>query len=165
MDIKDIYGTIDPISGKKEVLYVASNSYVEPPGRGIFQIDGIQSIPVNSDSLPNFISTLWFVSNKKYYIAGDGLWFNSKLGQSWTKEKSLLPYYKNEMHGLKQNDIFIVGSYGFIAHFNGVNWYNYTEISQQLFNGGFGDVDYQDDFVIAVGSMGLNALILRGYRQ
>jgi len=109
MDIKDIYGTIDPISGKKEVLYVASNSYVEPPGRGIFQVDGIQSIPVNSDSLPNFISTLWFVSNKKYYIAGDGLWFNSKLGQPWAKEQSLLAYFKNDMNGLNKMTYSLLG--------------------------------------------------------
>jgi hypothetical protein len=165
LDIDDIYGTVDPVSGGKEILFVASNSPFDPPGRQIYRLEGTQSIPVNSDSLPNLLATLWFANNKKYYVAGDGLWHTGKLGQSWTKEQSLLPYFTNDIYGLNQNDIFIVGDFGFIAHFNGINWHNYTEISQQLFSGGFGDVDFQGNFVVAVGSIGLNALMLRGYRQ
>ena len=165
LDIDDIYGTVDPVSGRKEILFVASNSPFDPPGRQIYRLEGTQSIPVNSDSLPNLLATLWFANNKKYYVAGDGLWHTGKLGQSWTKEQSLLPYFTNDIYGLNQNDIFIVGDFGFIAHFNGINWHNYTEISQQLFNGGFGDVDFQRNFVVAVGRIGLSALILRGYRK
>ena len=164
MDIKDIFGTIDPISGDREILYVASNSYVEPPDRGIFRLNGKQSIPVNSDSLPNFISTLWFDNSDKYYVAGDGLWFTSKLGQSWTKEKSLLPYYKNDMLGLNHNDIFIVGAYGYIAHYNGANWRNYNDDELPFFDGTFASVDYIGNLVVTVGSSGLNAIILRGYQ-
>ena len=164
MDIKDIFGTTDPISGDEEILYVASNSYVEPPDRGIFILNGIQSILANSDSLPNFISTLWFDKNDKYYVAGDGLWFTRKLGQSWTKEKSLLPYYKNDMLGLNHNDIFIVGAYGYIAHYNGANWRNYNDDELPFFDGTFASVDYIGNLVVTVGSSGLNAIILRGYQ-
>ena len=69
------------------------------------------------------------------------------------------------MLGLNHNDIFIVGAYGYIAHYNGANWRNYNDDELPFFDGTFASVDYIGNLIVTVGSSGLNAIILRGYRK
>lgn len=163
LDIKDIYGSMHPTTGEKEVLCVASTS-IPPPGRGVYKSKGNYFIQINSDSLPNLISTLWFISDKVYYVGGDGLFSAKILGQSWIWEEGLLPYYKTNMIGSHENDLFIIGSFGYVAHYNGVNWYNYNDLEIPFFSGTLAGVDFKDNLIIATGASGSNAIILRGYR-
>ena len=162
--IEDIYGTINASTHEKEILYIVSTP-IPPPGRGIFRLEGTQSEPENADSLPNLLSTIWFDNKIKYYVGGDGLWSVNKLGQSWRREEGLLNYFEHDMLGQNSNDIFIVGAFGFIAHYNGANWHNYNGSELPFLDGVFARVDYKENLIVTVGLSGTNAVILRGIRQ
>lgn len=59
------------------------------------------------------------------------------------------------------NDITVVGDFGFIAHFNGVTWYD----EQYDFNSGYGGLSVKGSITAVVGQRNGKALIKVGKRN
>ncbi len=167
LDILDIYGATNSSTGKVEILAVATN--LANPALAIqtqvLRIDGTTVTQVGN-TLPTSYSSGWFVPGEKYYLVGNGVlsrttlsdtgWVNYSVG-TITQSGSI------SIRGANQNDIFIVGDYFDMSHYNGVSWYNYmNELPHG--DGVFGSVSINGNLMVAVGQTGQNALIIMGKR-
>ncbi len=72
-------------------------------------------------------------------------------------------YSSGGVCGNSANDVFVVGSFFEVVHFNGLTWHNYrNEIPYS--SGALGRVAVKGNLVIAVGLMGQQAAVLVGRR-
>ena len=60
------------------------------------------------------------------------------------------------------NDIFVVGTYGFAGHYNGVDWKQFSEISQPTYQ--FKSISVKGDLVVIVGVQNQKGVIIMGTR-
>lgn len=72
----------------------------------------------------------WTDNNKYLYVCGSGV-YNNKSGH-WYQE-DLPAISMNSIRGNALNDIFLIGDFGFAAHFNGINWQIYSENFGDIF--------------------------------
>jgi len=83
--------------------------------------------PLNQ--LDGALSALWSSQQLLYVSSGPGVYRRSlKSGVGWTQPwyKIALPVgFSFGMHGLADNDLFIVGDGGSILHWNGATWRHY----------------------------------------
>lgn len=95
-----------------------------------------------------------------------GLWRESRsTGKATMDERALGEVgYPYDIAANSPNDIFIVGDWGLITHFNGRSWYSYS-IAQGSGTAILHSVCFQDNQVIIVGTNGAaQAIIVRGIR-
>ena len=162
LDINDIWGTKNERTGEWEIYAVASD-VGRANGRKLLRVDGtVQSIP--TDSLPDAISSIWFVPGEKYYVCGNGLYETTTFTKPWTKVQNQVNYYKVKIRGTAGNDIFMCGSFGLLSHFNGLNWYHYTDNELVSFNGSYTSLYVNQNDVVVVGGDHVSALVVRGTR-
>lgn len=168
LDIDDIWGAMDPTIGKDRILAVASNPG-ENNGKMLLDINGNTITRVVEDSLlPWSINSVWFISQKKYFVVGDGIYDKTKLSDNtpWHiyPVGQFYRYYCQSVRGQALNDIVIVGDFGQIAHWNGATFCNYRgEVPHML--GGYGRVAIKGNLVIAVGFSSQQAVVTIGKRQ
>jgi hypothetical protein len=156
LDIHDVYGT-SSINGNKYIYYVAS-SYTSPDMGRLFRINGTIIDSISTPAGPDLL-TVWAEPNGSLYVGGGGLWkFNSRV---W----SYIPLASGEVvisvRGNASNDVFAVGTFGLIAHFNGVSWKMYDGVSGAT----FGSVSIKGNLMIAVGELNGVAVALVGKRN
>jgi hypothetical protein len=165
---RDIWGSRNEKTGELEILAVASYMY---GGRGLdlVKISGTTVEHLDTTGLSISEATLWFEAGKCYYMGGDGLFYKQNLQDSaWKKIEGLPPYYKTAIRGNNENDIFVVGAYCWVSHFNGKNWFTYNGKDFPYFHGTFNSVCFKNNLVVAVGILGPTAekvIILKGIRN
>ncbi|MBC8395452.1 MAG: hypothetical protein H8E08_00590 [Candidatus Marinimicrobia bacterium] len=142
---------------------------------GILHYDGNQleslyyfeSIVHNSDTLSGAIHTIWIYGDTLYAGYSSGIWkeniFQKKgVVTFWTKIFSE-NVYSNKIIGQSNNDIFIVGNWMKMAHYNGVSWKSYANIFGNY--GTYEAVDLSENLVCVVGWTDFpKALIVVGKR-
>jgi len=161
LDIFDIWGSKES-QKQSEVICIASHLTTNL-GKKVVKINGGSVEDITTKGLPWSLSGLWFIPKKRYYIAGDGLYYCKNLEDGWTRVTSLPSYYMTSIRGSNINDIFIVGAYGLLLHYNGFTWKSFQNTS--YFNGAFGQIAIKDNRFIAVGStVNGKAKILLGKR-
>ncbi|MCL4708742.1 hypothetical protein KJ068_26580 [bacterium] len=110
---------------------------------------------------------MWFVPNRHYYVVGSGIYEKERLSDSAWKNgpRDITTYYTDSVRGNHQNDVFIVGSFGEVLHYNGVSWRSYRS-ETALHNGNLrgGGVDVKGELVVAAGLDEAQAVILVGRR-
>ncbi|MGB2869028.1 MAG: hypothetical protein WBD36_11295 [Bacteroidota bacterium] len=136
---KDFVGTV--------LLKVAGN-VVEP----VYD-DNLNWFTIRNDSLSGVLTSVWTNSDEKVYAVtpaglyecpssthGDGKrnWFNNTFS----------PGFPNRVRGQGANDIFVIGDFSFLAHFNGKSWHWYQEIGGSV---RWHSVAMRGDLVIGVG--------------
>ena len=150
LEVFDIWGAKNPATGQYQVLAVASDGV----NKNVLSIQGTSIGQVPDTGLPGFARGIWFVPNQKYYVVGSGIGQIDRLGDSpWVVYQPgvVTSFGSACIRGNAVNDIFVVGSYLEIVHFNGMSWYNYkTEIPNG--NGVWARVSIKGNLVIAVGS-------------
>lgn len=159
LPVNDIWGYED------EIAAVASDKYYNR-GKKVLEINNeIKVVP--DDGLPWSISAIWF-NKHKYYIVGDGIYVRNNPGEKWINiTGGITSYYTHSISGNGLNDIFISGSAGDIAHFNGITWEDYLDKKISSFYGNLYGIMAKDDIVCAVGSGHINghqAVIIFGKR-
>jgi hypothetical protein len=168
LNINDIWGDFNEKTQEWEVLAVAFN-YPASLDKEIFMIrnNSVQNIPTLPIMWP--ISTIWFVSNKQYYVAGVGIYQKRLIqdGQWKNGVLDLTTFTTTSIRGNNANDVIGVGAFGDFLHFNGVSWkIDYQE--PFLDNGSYTKVKIKGDLVVAVGGNNLSinseAVILIGRR-
>jgi hypothetical protein len=135
VDFKDIWGSPDG-----SVVW-ATGYYYEKRGTYLYKYSGTNwslvydgtnsQSPLTPDSISGVISTVWTNSNKKVFVGvGAGI-FLSEANANW-KSRLITPFrwlrtFPNRIRGNDINDMFIVGTYGFIGHYNGKTVKQYSQ--------------------------------------
>ncbi|NLT52698.1 MAG: glucosyl transferase [Ignavibacteria bacterium] len=162
----DIYGAANSETGKEEILAVCNRNY--PAGKRLYKIEGNTATEI-SLVIPNYqaadIDGLWFVPNRRYYIAGNGIYEKKSLEDAeWTgKPLEVSRYAKTSIRGNGLNDIFCVGAFGEILHYNGIRWKSFMD-ETGWFDGAYNNVDVKGNIIVATGGEGQQAKILIGKR-
>ncbi|MFA5728467.1 MAG: hypothetical protein WC957_03475 [Candidatus Neomarinimicrobiota bacterium] len=163
LDIQDIWGAKNKRSGKWEILAVASNNQ----DKCLLRIQNKTATKLSVSGLSNILDGIWFIPNYQYYVVGTGIHYKSKLDDSpWSCYSSgeVSSYQSHRISGGGINDIFVVGSYCEVVHYNGSSWYNYrNEIP--LAGGAFGGISVKDNLVAISGYIGREAVVIIGKRQ
>jgi hypothetical protein len=165
LSIYDIYGARSSERSKYEILAVASelSSTVD---RRILKIEGLTVSTLSDAPIAWPLSGVWFVPDRHYYVVGSGIYEKKRLSDSKWKNnpRDITTYYTDSVRGNHQNDVFVVGAFGEVLHYNGVSWQSYRS-ETALRNGAFGSVEVKGNLVVATGLDGAQAVILVGKRQ
>jgi hypothetical protein len=98
-----------------------------------------------------------------FVCSGYGLYQCPPITQGEGKRMSFVPDYfpgfPSRVRGTRDNDLFITGTYNFVAHYNGRSWRHYVELMSQ--EGRFTSVDVKGNLAVAVGYLYNDPLIVQ----
>ena len=167
LPIQDIWGAIDPRTGKELILCVASDKY-HNLGRKVLKIEDHTISSVNDSGLTWSLSSVWFMPGKRYYIAGAGIYPKNKIDspEPWIRYPSgtVTSYFTNRIRGNDINDVIAAGAFGEMVHYNGITWHNYYS-ETQLNSGNYYSVAIKNNLVVAVGSENGHGVLTIGVRH
>ena len=155
-NILDAWGVVNPATGKEEV-YCAASSFFEPAAeKKILRITG--GTHVDSVGWINRLLTgVWTHAGYPIYTSGDGV-FENRTGH-WREIPTGI--YTNDIRGTGLNNIVAVGDFGFITHYNGIDWQTVATDN----DAGYATVRLSGNLVFAVGRKNGRGLIAIGRRQ
>lgn len=165
VDIQDIWGDVDSRSGEKMILAIASlQNYGF--GMDLLKIDGLSISKLDTTGLRMAQSSIWFKVRRKIYVVGDGVFFKNNLSDPrWQQDETQPLLFKRKIRGQDCNDIFIVGDFGILSHYNGKTWHHYRGNELPNLSGGYYSVSFEKNKVVAVGELDNGqAIILCGNR-
>jgi hypothetical protein len=88
----------------------------------------------------------WF--RDKYWTIAVGGYPYTRLGDGpWNRESIGSNTILSRVRGQEINDVFVVGDFGFIAHFNGMTWRKFPIEDGYV----LASLDFQFDHMVAVG--------------
>jgi hypothetical protein len=161
LSVNDVWGAQNSF-GEWEILAVASNDF----DRRLLRIQGTSVSTAADSGLSNTLMGVWFAPGVHYYVVGTGIHYKNTLNDPfWNRYASgvVTSFASSSVRGNGANDVFVVGSYFEVVHFNGSSWYNYQK-EIPLTEGSFGRVAIKGNLVIAVGLVGQQAAVLIGRR-
>ena len=162
IDFRDIYGSVNKETNELEIISLASNSGINQRKKIVRIKD--QTVETLPDSgLANYLSTIWFISGRKYCIGGQGYYESRTFGPVWERNNTIPPFHITSIRGAGLNDIVLGGSFGLLMHYNGVSWMNYAYITASYFDV-ISEVAIKDNTIVAAGFKGSKAVVLIGKR-
>ncbi len=161
LDIQDIWGANNPLSGETKILAVASNR-TRNEGRELLQIKDDHVNKLNTTGLSWSLRSVWFYPHKRYVICGDGIYMRPDLVGDWQRDETFPSLYKDAVRGVHINNIAVAGSFGLLSHFNGNTWRHYTR--GDIIDAEYNAVDISEETIVAVGNYGSLAIITLGSR-
>ncbi|MCK6382647.1 MAG: hypothetical protein L6Q54_15535, partial [Leptospiraceae bacterium] len=153
--INDVWGTTD--KNGKVIVYCPVSSFFEPGDKKILRITDyiVDSFQWNKDVR---LYSAWAAGENYLFVCGEGA-FENKFG--YWNQINLPAVGMNSVRGNNINDIFIVGDYGFISHFNGVNW----KVMGSPNDNGYSKVNVKRDVVVISGQSQGYGIIRIGIRN
>ena len=153
--INDVWGVIN--NENRLILYCPVSSFFVPGDKKILKIidNTVDSVEWNIDVR---LYSAWTSDNNFLYVCGEGVYTN-KSG-IWN-QINIPSVGTNSIRGKNLNDIFIVGDYGFKAHFNGVTW-KFFDLNSYI---GFSKVAFEENRVVMCGNYNGQGLIQVGIRN
>ena len=153
-NINDIWGIIDDNTGESFILAAVSN--VAASGDiELLQIEsnGVKIFPWVQD---RWVVSLWFNDIYKLFASGSGVHISNKYNE-WIRQESLPPKFSESISGQANNDVFVVGDFSLVSHYNGQNWkvFDNTTSGRYIVN------SYKNGVMIAVGDIGSKAIVLK----
>ena len=164
LPIQNIWGAVNSSSSVSQILCVASDKYYNQGNKFIEIKNNNTAIALADSGLPWSLSSVWFIPNRKYYIAGDGVFQTTSLEKRWTEVKGLPSIYTDVIRGTNFNNIVVSGSNGTLSYFNGVRWNNYINNPLPYISGRLVSVSIKDNTIAAVGFSGEQAYLVIGRR-
>jgi hypothetical protein len=154
-------------SAGRPIVFAFLTAWDSTKRRALYRIDGLNAHLIMDDlSIPRNVSDFTCVSGRTYYLCGAGIYVRPV--DSDTAQWARLPdsytstWYHNSIDCQSWNDVVVAGAYGSLAHFNGIRWRQFPELS---FPGNFRCVRIHDDCVVAVGRHdNQHAIVARGKR-
>ena len=161
--IMGIYGSYDDKNNKEQILAVTNGA----ENQEIFSIDGnnVKNIPIYP--IPPFYDfySIWFSPNHHYYLAGSGIYEKNSLSDGvW--RNGPLDITRKEITKIKANglnDVFAVGAFGEVLHYNGVSWKSYLNESTGI-DGSYTSLALKNNLIVIVGEDQNKAIIQIGRR-
>ena len=156
--IDDVWGKVDPASST-EIVYCAITDPVQSNSNRILRIINGSMVDTVAWDPGRTLYTVWTCPGAPLYAGGAGLWKN--IDDNWQQIDLASRSVVLRIRGNAPNDVFAVGTFGLIAHYNGSTW----KVLDGNTSATFFSVSVKGDMVIAVGVDGANAAILVGRRQ
>ena len=154
--INDVWGIENPLN-KNEEVYCAVTAVADPQNSWILRVtNGTRIDSVQWDAGREIVS-VWTYNGFPLYVCGDGMFENSQ--GHWNEIRLGTSVFTNRVRGDAPNNIFIVGYFGLIAHFNGADWNVFFEDADFL------SVAVKGNIVVAVGSLNDRAAVAIGRRN
>lgn len=151
-DIHDVWG----IEG---VVYCAvSNTFDPNAEKKILKITNEDKV----DSLKwlgRSVGSVWTPDGKHLYTAGDGVFEND--GSGWKEMVTGASIFTSSIRGNDNNDLVVVGGFGFIAHWNGKDFKIYPPNGDIIYKA----LAMKGNTVVAVGTTGEDAVVTIGKRE
>ncbi|MCK9426397.1 MAG: glucosyl transferase [Ignavibacteriaceae bacterium] len=153
--INDVWGIEDKVGNS--ILYCPVSSFFEPGDKKILRITNnkVDSFLWNKDVR---LYSAWTAKENFLFVCGEGA-FENKFG--YWNQITLPAVGMNSVRGNNINDIFIIGDYGFISHFNGVNW----KVMSSPNDKGYSKVNVKEDVVVICGQNQGRGIIEIGKRN
>ena len=165
VDIQDIWGSVESGTGEPTILAIAS---FQNYGRALdlLKIEGTIAVKLDTTGLHVNQRSVWFAENSKIFIVGNGVYYNDNIiTTSWRLDDTHPLIYKERIRGTGSNDIFIVGDFGLVSHFNGATWKHYAGNELPKLLGNYYSVVLEKNIMVAVGQLNdRRAIILKGNR-
>ncbi|NOX19346.1 MAG: glucosyl transferase, partial [Chlorobi bacterium] len=154
----DIYGAEDDKTGEMQILAVSTRNY--PPENHLYSIIKNTATEISTyipSSQYNELWSVWFIPERHYYIVGSGIYEKHLLTENGWKNGPLdyTTHSTTKIRGNNLNDIIVVGAYGEVLHYNGLNWKSFHD-ETGLNNGSYSGLAFKGNLIITVG--GNNAL-------
>jgi hypothetical protein len=124
----------------------------------IGKIKDLRVEKVGSKNLYSIITGVWFLSKRKYYVVGSGIFTTNNPDKGWERIY-VTNYFSSDVTGTGLNDVYIVGNYNDFLHFNGYSWYQKVFPSNNA-SRGFYRVEEKNGIVAFVGYDGPKAIIV-----
>jgi hypothetical protein len=157
--INDVFGAV-PTSGQTVWFAAASNRYSSGE-RKLLRMSSNGVLDTLAWSPGRRLHTVWYSSLRRIIVGGGGVHMGGPRG--WEEVVELPSYYSTRIRGNGQNDVWVVGAFGRVGHFNGVGWRSYAEAA--LADGTYEGLAVSGGQILAVGQSGNRAVILRGRRN
>ena len=163
LEFMDIYGANNSKTGKQEIIAVSTRNL--PLDKAIFKIDGNTATQISSTPIQWELFSCWFVPNRHYYVVGSGLYEKINLAESnWENAPLDITHYgTSRIRGSALNDVFVVGAFGEILHYNGFGWKSFLP-ELGTFSGSYGSLDIIENLVAITGFESAKAKITIGHR-
>jgi hypothetical protein len=167
LPIQDIWGVVDEVTGETIVLMVASRSSTPPLGKALLQIREGNISFISDNGLSTAIKSVWIADVETRYIVGAGVFTWDSNHDYWVEDTlnnhPLL--YKHAVRGTGINDVYVVGAYGHVSHYNGSTWRHFVMGDVPSFYGKYKAVSVTNKIMVAVGWLDQSCVILRGYPE
>jgi len=148
LNIHDIWGMYTAQTNESYILAAATNK--------ILQInENHQVSEITWPFTQNIIVSTWFKNPFSLFTCGGGVYKYTK-ANGWERFENLPRIFMSHIRGSDVNDIFLVGSFGLVSHFNGKSWYTFSDVYDALYL----TLDYKDNLMVAVGERNNKAVIL-----
>ena len=162
INFRDIYGSINKDNNELEIIALASNSGINQRKKIIrIKDQAVETLP--DSGLANYLSTIWFISGRKYCIGGQGYYESNTFGPVWERDNTIPQFHITSIRGAGLNDIVLGGSFGLLMHYNGINWMNYAYITASYFDV-ISEVAIKGNTIVAAGFKGSKAVVMIGKR-
>jgi hypothetical protein len=160
-NINDIWGS-ENAQGSLQIIAVAGNLlHGYQSERAILNISGNKAAIINSTGTGWPLSSVWFKTNSKYYVAGSGIFENNTSPEGGWKSLGITDYMIYKIRGDGLNNIAACGGLGEIIHFNGISWKSFVA-ETQLPSGNYYGISIKEDLIVAAGFNGASAVITVG---
>jgi len=159
LNMQDIWGVTKQNTSSVEIFCGAttlSETTIDTRLLKISSANMVDSLPWNSNWL---ISSVWTTNAKTLYLGSSTL---LKYRDHIVQGKDFGRFI-SQVRGMDQNDIFISGSFGFLAHYNGSSWHEYFELLNNAI--AYRSLSVNDNMVAAVGFEGDKAVATIGKRK
>jgi hypothetical protein len=137
--INDAWGVRNPFSGKVEIYCPAYQQILK-----ITNTTHVDSVDWGPHARMN---SIWTNKGFPFFTAGNGLFENTR--GTWREVNFGLPVVTYMVRGTGLNDIFVIGAFGLILHYNGIDW-----VIVRQAPGILNSVAVRENMVVAVGFLG-----------
>ncbi len=147
--ITDIWGIIDEETGEQTV-YGTVSYLLHSTDKKIFKLDG-RNMALEALNWPGGadLLSIWFDTNSPIYTAGTRLRRQHPDSSNWERVM-LKNKYMYSVRGNHKNDIFVSG-WQLLYHYNGIDWYEYTNLPNSLHLKSLKKVALKDNVVSVIG--------------
>lgn len=161
VDINDVWGGT-PAGFTDPVVMCVSSEWSVPSEKRAFCLLRNGSITELGGLDQNLrLQSVWFDAHSPVYVVGD--WVQRLQGDGrWRVDASISPYTLTRIRGRAANDLYAVGAYGELVHFNGQTWQRYPELS---ISGRYWSVATRGNLVVAVGYAPPRAITVIGLKR
>jgi hypothetical protein len=165
--LDDVWGSIDSASGQRRVLAVGTR-HTTGLELSLVEINGANAkSQETSGMLPGETST-WFSPCSPYYVVGNRIYMKSALSDTgWKESNYFISSFAEKVRGNGPNDVFVVGDFGMVVHYNGASWRNYQTDGSLPYvpDGIWVSIAVNKNLAVAVGLIGNKAAMLVGRRH
>ena len=158
--IQDIWGGTDSKTGQRVVLCAVAEAYSMGAPR-ILRIGSNDVVDTLAWVPGRRPYSVWFESSSQIFTCGDGVFMRDDQNR-WNEiaGADVIPTFTERVRGQYTNDLFVVGDFGVIAHYNGATFHIFSDFADILWY----SCAYKHNHMIAVGELSGRAVVLRMWR-